>query len=231
MINVIVIGGTNSTIGVSLCNQLKNDGHNVISTHYSKDVMESKIQSFFLDVTKEESVKEFVEKVYAKYKEIHCLINNAGVFKGELLTSSRLSNWEHIIDVNLMGVYNTCKFFSKKMISVNKGKIINISSTKGFNGDIGGSAYAVSKAGVTSLSKALAKELAKFNISVNVVCPGYIKSNINSFGKLGLEDNQNCSYFDISNNLSNVCNFISFLTSDKMVGVTGQVFNIDSRIF
>lgn len=110
------------------------------------------------------------------------------------------------------------------------GRIINVASLKGQLGSEGQANYAASKAGIIGYSKSLAKELGKEGISVNVVCPGYIKTDLNSTNLNKKRIAEEMSAMSIEHGLEDFVNFILFLSSENLRGVSGQVFNIDSRI-
>ena len=116
------------------------------------------------------------------------------------------------------------------MIQVKKGKIINVASLKGQLGSEGQANYAASKAGIIALTKSMAKEMGKLNVSVNAVCPGYIKTNLNRTNSYKCKIAEKMSTLRIEFCLADFVNFVVFLASDYVQGISGQVFNIDSRI-
>ena len=116
------------------------------------------------------------------------------------------------------------------MIKNNVGKIINIASLKGQRGSEGQSNYSASKSGIIGLSKALARELGDFNIAVNVVCPGYITTDLNKGVSSKKVIAEQMSTLDVYYGLSDLINFVMFLSSDLVKGISGQIFNLDSRI-
>lgn len=110
------------------------------------------------------------------------------------------------------------------------GKIINIASLKGQEGCEGQTNYSASKAGLIGFTLALAKELGRFNISVNAICPGFIVTDINRHNKEKKKIAEERSLLSINSNLQDLIDFILYASSDKMRGVSGQVFNMDSRV-
>lgn len=116
------------------------------------------------------------------------------------------------------------------MINQNSGKIINISSIKGQKGSANQSNYAASKAGVIALTKSLAMELGNYNIQVNAICPGFIETEMNRNNKTKLSQSRIDSVFCPDFVLSDLINFTIFISSNKFQGVSGRIFNLDSRL-
>jgi 3-oxoacyl-[acyl-carrier protein] reductase len=229
----LLIGGPGSVLGSRLLQKLSEE-FEVAATWFSgppKPFAEDEhIHAYKLDVADATAVNALVCDLYEELGEIDVLINNAGAFLGHLLPMTSLEDWQHVLDVNFTGVFNTCKAVSRRMIQRRKGKIINIASVKGLIGGEGESAYSASKAGVIALTKSLARELAPYNVAVNAVCPGYIKSELNKFDDKLERIEQERALLDISNNLDDAVNLIKFLCGDGLKSVTGQVFHVDSRI-
>jgi len=187
--------------------------------------------SFYeLNVADTAAVDEVIRRVEEDMGEIDVLINNAGISLGSLLPMTSADDWQRVMGVNLMGVFNTCKGVSRRMMRRKHGRIINVVSLKGVLGAAGESAYAASKGGAIALTKSLAVELAAYNIAVLAVCPGYISSALNGFNRQLEKKEADLSLMDTANNLEDAVNFIAFLCGDALKSVTGQVFHIDSRI-
>lgn len=168
--------------------------------------------------------------VIEKYKRVDILINNAGVNSDSYANFMSIDKWDDVIKTNLTGVFLCTRYFTKNMIKNKYGKVINIASLKGQLGSEGQSNYAASKAGVIGYSRSLAKELGKLGVSINVICPGYIKTDLNcNDTRKNIIANQ-MSVMSVDHSLEDYKNFTLFLASDYISGVSGQVFNIDSRI-
>lgn len=182
------------------------------------------------DVTNPYDVATMCCKVVEKFGRVDILINNAGICDDNLIHMMSLCQWKKVIDVNLTGTFLCCKEFSKIMINQCVGKIINIASIKGQNGSVGQVNYSASKAGVIGLTKALAKELGQFNISVNAVCPGFIVTDLNRYNAKKIEIAKKKSLLSFDNALKELIDFIIYASSDSFSQVSGRIFNIDSRM-
>ena len=131
-----------------------------------------------LDVTNSESVNAIAQSIEEKYGTVTILINNAGISRNNLLMRIKDEEWDEVINTNLNSVYRLCKTFIRGMIKKREGRIINISSVVGLIGNIGQVHYSAAKAGLSGFSKSLAMETASRNITVNVVAPGFIETDM-----------------------------------------------------
>lgn len=238
---VVVVTGSSKGIGRELIRAFSKENSKVVInylnsydeaeelyreiTRYNTDCIKVKA-----DVTNEMDVIMLRDRTISAFGKIDILINNAGVCCDNNIHIMPKEHWDRVINVNLTGVYLCCKTFSEIMMKQNMGKIINISSIKGQIGSAGQVNYSASKAGLIGLGKSLAKELSKFNISVNTVCPGYISTDLNGYDYKKKIVAQEQSLFPVNMNLQDLIHFILFVSSGQISSVTGQVFNIDSRI-
>ena len=185
-----------------------------------------------LDITNFESVKTTFEKIIIKANSIDILINNAGITRDNILARMNLSQWNDVINTNLNGYFNCCKHIIKHMMKNKYGRIINISSIIGKNGNPGQINYSSSKAGLVGLTKSLSKEVGARNITVNSIAPGFIKTDMT---KDLDESNKNNFLENISlkrfGNAKEVAELTTFLASDKASYITGQTINIDGGIY
>ena len=131
-----------------------------------------------LDVTDPHSISDLSKLIADRYGTVTVLVNNAGISRNNLLMRLKDSEWEEIINTNLSSVYRITKTFLRGMMKERDGRIISISSVVGAVGNIGQSHYAAAKAGLTGFSKSLAMEIASRNITVNVVAPGFIETDM-----------------------------------------------------
>ena len=144
----------------------------------SQDINDSNLSFNVVDVSNFEQVKKTVNEIIKK-SNIDILINNAGITGSTAsLWVYDVDEWNKIIKINLMGTFNTCKCIVPNMLENNYGRIVNVASVAGKDGNANASAYSSSKAGVIGLTKSLGKELAENNIAVNVVTPAGAKTRI-----------------------------------------------------
>ena len=186
------------------------------------------VYSAIVDVSKTKEVESFFEKLSEDWETIDILVNNAGITKDSLLLKMDEKQWDDVLEINLKSIYNTCHYAIRRMIKKRYGKIINISSVVGLSGNAGQTNYAASKAGMIGFTKALAKEVAKKNISVNVIAPGYIVTPMTE----SLPDNVKKSLIEAIPmkrlgeplDIATVAVFLSSAMSDY---ITGQVLTVD----
>lgn len=238
---VIVITGASKGIGSELAKKFAKENAKVVVNYYHS---EDKAQNIFDDISKYNSncflikadvtnpsdVSNMYHEVVSKFGYVDVLINNAGICDDNLIQMMPFEQWKNVIDVNLTGTFLCCREFSKIMIKQKSGKILNIGSLKGQEGNAGQVNYATSKAGIIALTKSLAKELGQYNIAVNTICPGFIVTDLNRHDENKIKIAQNRSLLSIENSLNDLMNYLIYIVSDKFIGVSGRVFNLDSRI-
>ena len=180
------------------------------------------------DVKDVSSVASMVEEVKKTFGRIDILVNNAGVTRDGLIMRMKDEDWETVIDTNLRGVFQCTKAVSKIMMKQRYGRIVNMASVVGLVGNAGQANYAASKAGVIGFSKSVARELASRGITVNMVAPGCIDTDMTAV----LSDKvREAMLADIPlarvGKPEDVANAVAFLVSDEAAYITGQVINVD----
>lgn len=182
---VIVTGGTRG-IGAGLSESFLKAGAHVIATysgndsaaHAFREKMGPRLDVFKFDVANATEVETFFATFNEKYPSLHVLVNNAGIRRDALIASLGETEWDAVIDTNLKGTYNMTKHAVLSMMRNRYGRIINMSSIGGKLGLPGQANYAASKAGQIALSLSVSKEVAKRNITINNVCPGFIETEL-----------------------------------------------------
>lgn len=180
------------------------------------------------DVSNFNDTEKMVKEIIEKYSKIDVLINNAGITKDNLIARMKKEDFEDVINVNLIGTFNVTKNVVPYMMKQRNGRIINISSVVGINGNAGQSNYSASKAGIIGFTKSLAKELGSRNILVNAIAPGFIETQMTDVLKDEVKE-------EIVKNIplrrtgkpQDVANVVKFLTSDDSSYITGQVIQVD----
>ena len=160
------------------------------------------------------------------------LINNAGINADNLSIRMKDEEWKKVIDINLTSTFLLCKYSIKKMLKNKFGRIVNITSIVGHTGNIGQSNYAASKAGIIGMSKSLAIEYAKKNITVNCVSPGFIISDmtmsIAEKAKIYLTSRIPMGKFGTGEDVSNS---VAFLSSDQASYITGETIHVNGGMY
>lgn len=182
---VIVTGGTRG-IGAGLSEAFLKAGATVIATYTGNDVaaqtfkekMGPQLHVFKFDVANSAEVESFFAKYNDSFPALHVLVNNAGIRRDQIVASMSESEWDSVIDTNLKGTYIMTKHAVLTMMKNRYGRIVNMSSIGGKLGLPGQANYAASKAGQIALSLSVSKEVAKRNITINNVCPGFIETEL-----------------------------------------------------
>ncbi len=180
------------------------------------------------DVSSVDDAKRIVSETIERFGKIDILINNAGITKDNLLIRLKEQDWDSVMAVNLKGSFNCLKAAARPMMRQRSGKIINMSSVVGMMGNAGQVNYAASKAGILGMTKAAAKELAAWKITVNAVAPGFIETDMTESipedaKKLMLQ----WIPLQRSGKPEDVAGVVAFLCSDDADYMTGQIIQID----
>ena len=227
---VLVSGGTKG-IGGAIVTKFLDEGYSVIATTRDKtkaNILEHEnLTVENLDLSSKDSVSEFQEKVESFKPSI--LINNAGVTKDNLFLRMSENDWTEVIETNLNGTYRLTKIFLKDMIKNKWGRIINIGSVSGLMGNPGQTNYASSKAALEGFTRSLAKEIGSRNITVNLVSPGFINTDMTS--GLTIEKLESQIPLGRMGNPSDVASLVAFLASEGAGYITGQTLVVDGGLF
>ena len=234
----ILITGASGGIGNALVKKFVSLGGNVIGSGTKTEKLDSikkqypsiKVKKF--DISEHSRIEEFIEDVALELGGLDILINNAGTNADNLSLRMKDEEWKKVIDINLTSTFLLSKNAIKKMMKNKFGRVVNITSVVGHTGNLGQSNYAASKAGIIGMSKSLAIEYAKKNITVNCVSPGFIVSDMTMniaekvkiyltsripMGKLGSgEDVSNC---------------VAFLSSEQASYITGETIHVNGGMY
>ena len=237
-LNIILTGAT-GVIGNTILDNLISAGAHVIATGTNEEKLR-KIQDRYenlnaikLNLSDHGTIDKFVEdcgKIFSN--KIDVLINNAGITQDNLSLRMKEEEWKKVIDINLTSTFLISKSVLKKMLKSKNGKIINVTSVVGHTGNIGQANYAASKAGIIAMSKSLALEYGKKNITVNCVSPGFIVSNMTA--KIS-EEHTELMKSRISLNKfgspEDVANSIAFLSSNLSDYITGETIHVNGGMY
>ena len=176
------------------------------------------------DVSDPASVEAMIQTVVDAFGQIDILVNNAGITRDGLLLRMKDEDFDAVINTNLKGIFYTTKLVSKLMMKKRFGRIVNMASVVGLTGNAGQTNYAAAKAGVIGFSKSAAKELAARGITVNMVAPGFIETDMTAVIP---EKAKEAMMGGIPLGRADVANAVLFLVSDQAAYITGQVLKVD----
>jgi 3-oxoacyl-[acyl-carrier protein] reductase len=189
-------------------------------------------QCIDLDVAESSSWKTAVEKILARHQRIDVLVNNAGRHEDGLLATMPVSAWDSVLAANLSSTFHGCQAVMTPMISQRGGRIVNIASLSALLAPAGQTNYAAAKAGVVALTQSLAKEVARMNITVNVVCPGYVETEalaaMNPEERKAMQSRIPMRRFGKPEEIAAAVRFLACADASY---ITGSVLKIDGGIF
>ncbi len=235
---IALVTGASRGIGKAIAQSFSKEGATVIINYKqnqqeAKDVLQ-KIEStggkaitIQADVSNKEQVKDMFSEIKKTFGELDILVNNAGIMKDNLIVNTLEEEWDATIDTNLKGTFY-CLQQATKMMCLNGGKIINITSIVGVKGNPGQIAYCASKAGIIGMTKTAAKELGEIGITVNAIAPGLTDTSMISH----LSDNQMSKYVNQTPlgriaEPQEIANLATFLASESAKYINGQIIRID----
>ena len=230
----LVTGGTRG-IGHDICRVLADAGARIAlcsrdgaKSQQVAEALGGGARGYGCDVAIPSQVEALVDAVDKDFGRIDILVNNAGFTKDNLLFRLTEADWDSVMDTNLKGAFLVTKYAARGMIKRRWGRVINITSVVGLNGNKGQSNYSASKAGMIGFTKSVAKELASRNVLVNAVAPGYIDTEltrgISPEAKKYLQDNIPLGRLGLG---SDIAGAVLFLASDLASYITGQVLVVD----
>lgn len=236
---VILVTGASRGIGRATAMLLAKNGARVIVNYNgneekAKELVDELVDSGFeavmfkADVSKEDEVKALYDFVKEKYGRLDVLINNAGIMKNNLIMMTKADEFDQITDVNCRGVFLCTRIFSKMMTRQKAGKIINTASIVGVYGNSGQTLYSASKSFVIGYTKAAAKELGHFGITVNAVAPGFIETDLTkTTSEKVREDLLAKTALGRFGTPEDIAKVMLFLSSDLSDYVSGQIIGVD----
>ena len=238
-VRTALVTGASKGIGRGIALRLAETGINVAINYNSSAGAASEVKSVVknagvvaltvqADVSDLGQVKAMVDRVQKEWGHIDILVNNAGIIDDGLLVRMSDEAWERVIATNLNGTFYCTRAALRTMLRRRWGRIINIGSVVGLRGNPGQTNYTASKAGIIGFTKAMAKEVATRNITVNTVAPGYLETETTAV----LTDDQKAYWLSVIpqghfGEVDDIAHLVAFLASDKAKYITGQVISVD----
>ena len=236
-VKTIIVTGASRGIGAGIIKHLSKENYNIV-LNYNKSEKEAKeiqddllnkgkrIEIFKADVSKREEVQKLINYTLNKFNRIDVLINNAGISQTKLFTDITDEDWKMMLDNNLNSVFYCTQEVLKEMINKKQGLIINISSVWGLVGASCEVHYSVTKAGIDSMTKSLAKELGPSNIRVNSIAPGIIDTDMNKgYSKEEIDNIKEEIPLRKIGKVEDIAKCVKWLIEDEYV--TGQIISIN----
>jgi 3-oxoacyl-[acyl-carrier protein] reductase len=236
---VVVVTGGNRGIGRAIAETFAHQGADLVIggrtlTEVDQSAQEissatgRKVVGIQVDVSDFQNASAFIEKAVGIFGHVDVLVNNAGITRDKLLMRMDETDWDEVMDINLKGAFNCCKAIARPMLKQRGGRIINVSSVSGLVGQVGQANYSASKAGMIGLTKALAREFASRNITVNAVAPGYVPTGLtNELPEELKESILKMTPLGRMGKPEEIASAVVFLASDEAAFITGQVLAVD----
>ena len=236
---IALVTGASRGIGKAIAEKLVACGATVIGTATTENGAEAISQylgqngkGLALNVTDEASIESVISTVKAEFGDIDILINNAGITRDNLLMRMKEDEWQDILDTNLTSVFRLSKALMRTMMKKRYGRIITIGSVVGAMGNAGQSNYAAAKAGLIGFSKSLAREVASRGITVNVVAPGFIATDMTA----ALTDEQKAltvAQVPVGRlgEPAEIASAVAFLASDEASYITGETLHVNGGMY
>lgn len=232
---IALVTGASRGIGASIAEALVSAGATVIGTATSEggaagisDALGGNSRGIVLDISDAESVATAIKGIQENEGSPTIVVNNAGITRDNLLMRMKAEEWDDVLSTNLSGVYRVSKACVRGMMKAKKGRIINIASVIGIMGNAGQSNYAAAKAGIIGFSKSLAREIGSRNITVNVVAPGFIDTDMT---RVLPEEQKNAMLTQVPlgrlGDGQDIANAVVFLASASAAYITGETLHVN----
>jgi len=232
--SALVTGATRG-IGAAIANALAACGAEVVGTATSEKgaeaisaTLKGRGRGVVLDISSDESVATVLADLQTAGHVPTIVVNNAGITRDNLLLRMKTEDWESVLSTNLTGVYRVCKGCLRGMMKARHGRIINVASVIGLMGNPGQANYAAAKAGIIGFSKSLAREVGSRNITVNVVAPGFIDTDMT---RVLPEQQRESLLTQIPlgrfGEVRDIADSVAFLASDAAAYITGETLHVN----
>ncbi len=237
---IALVTGASRGIGAAIADRLAECGARVIGTATSQagaDAISARLHDHagvgrVLEITDSSSVDGLIDSIAKEFGPVSILVNNAGIARDGLLMRMKDEDWEAVVNTNLSSIYRTSKAVMRGMMKARRGRIISIASVIGVMGNAGQSSYAAAKAGIIGFSKSLAREIGSRGITVNVVAPGFIETDMTKV--LTPEYRQkmlDATALGSFGSVDDIANAVVFLASSMGNYVTGETLHVNGGMY
>ncbi|MEI4259897.1 MAG: 3-oxoacyl-ACP reductase FabG [Candidatus Dasytiphilus stammeri] len=237
---IALVTGANRGIGRAIAEKLSAQGAQVAGTAtqlagaeaISTKLIRSGGKGYVLELTNPNSIQNILGKIRLELGDIDILINNAGITCNYLIIHMKESEWQRVITTNLSSIFRLSQAVMRSMIKKKFGRIINIGSIIGETGQVGQTCYAATKSGLSGFTKSLAQEVAAKGITVNVVAPGFIETDMTSRLKEEIRSKilQKIPVGRFGST-QDIANAVAFLVSEDAAYITGQTLHINGGMY
>jgi 3-oxoacyl-[acyl-carrier protein] reductase len=232
---VALVTGASRGIGAAIAAALGDAGATVIGTATSEagaaaigEALGDRGRGMVLDIASDESVQAVIKDIQGAEGAVTVLVNNAGITRDNLLLRMKAEEWDDVLSTNLSGVYRVSKACLRGMMKAKRGRMINISSVIGIMGNPGQANYAAAKAGIIGFSKSLAREVGSRNITINVVAPGFIDTDMT---RVLAEEQRQAMLSQVPlgrlGEAQDIADSVVFLASDAAAYITGETLHVN----
>jgi 3-oxoacyl-[acyl-carrier protein] reductase len=237
---VALVTGASRGIGAAIADELAAQGATVIGTATSEAgaqaigerLAASGGHGRVLNVTDGAAIEALVDAIAKEFGPVSILVNNAGITRDQLLMRMKDEDWQAILDTNLSSVYRASKAVLRGMMKARKGRIISIASVIGLTGNPGQANYAAAKAGIIAFSKSLAREIGSRGITVNVVAPGFIDTDMT---RALPEEQRQALLGQIAlgrlGEAADIAKAVGFLASPAAAYITGETLHVNGGMY
>lgn len=239
---IALVTGASRGIGAAIANDLATAGATVIGTATSADgaqaisdrmaAMGAAGRGAVLDVADREAATALVADIAGKEGAVTVLVNNAGITRDNLILRMKDSEWDDVIATNLTGMFHLSKLCLRGMMKAQTGRVINIASVVGVMGNAGQTNYAAAKAGIIGFSKSMAREVGSRGITVNVIAPGFIQTDMTE----SLNEDQRAALIDQVplrrlGAVQDISSAVLFLASPAGAYITGETLHVNGGMY
>ncbi len=236
---IAMVTGASRGIGQAIAIELVTQGYYVLGTATSakgaehiSEILEAKGRGIVLNQKDPQAIEQVIEQLSENKESPEILINNAGVTADNLLLRMSDEEWNEVIDTNLTGVFRLSRACLKSMFRARWGRIVNISSVVGFTGNSGQVNYSATKAALLGFSRSLAQEMASRGITVNVVAPGFIQTDMTDvLPDMVKEELLKRIPMKRLGQASDIAKAVAFLVSDDAAYMTGQTLHVNGGMY